>query len=117
MSLIMGISGDHNFDDFFCHRTYTEGGKNTVRFYMFMKEFIEYLEVRFPGEKFLITMDTLNIHKVAIILALIDRHGHRVVYRAPSWYRDGTIEYIFNTLQTKIQMCFNAIRDFTNQKA
>ena len=109
MSLIMGISGDKEFDDLFFHRTYTEGGTDTVRIYVFMKDFIEYLEGRCPGRKFLFTMDNLNIHKVAIILHLIHEHGHRVVYRAPYWSCDGPIEYVFNTLQVKIQMCFNEI--------
>ena len=103
MSLIMGISGDKEFDDLFFHRTYTEGGTDTVRIYVFMKDFIEYLEGRCPGRKFLFTMDNLNIHKVAIILHLIHEHGHRVVYRAPYWSCDGPIEYVFNTVSDVLQ--------------
>jgi hypothetical protein len=109
MSLIMGICGDGSVDDFFFHKTYTQGGTDTGRFYLFMAEFIAYLETRFPGRKFLFTMDNLNIHKVALILNLIHENGHRVVYRAPYWSCDGPIEYVFNTLQTRIQMSFSTI--------
>jgi len=35
---------------------------------------------------------------------LVAEHGHRVVFRAPYWSCDGAIEYVFNTLQTRMQM-------------
>ena len=46
---------------------------------------------------------------MALILNLIHENGHRVVYRAPYWSCDGPIEYVFNTLQTRIQMSFSTI--------
>ena len=49
-------------------------------------------------------MDNLNIHKHQIILDLIDDAGHRIVFRAPYWSCDGAIEYVFNTIHTKLQM-------------
>lgn len=108
MSLIMGISGD-GVDDFCFYKMYPKGGTDTARFYVFMLDFIEFLEDRFPGRKFLFTMDNLNIHKVKVVLHLIRQHGHRVVYRAPYWSCDGPIEYVFNTLQTRLQMSFSTI--------
>ncbi len=35
---------------------------------------------------------------------LIHANGHRIVYCAPYWSCDGAIEYVFNTIQTKLQM-------------
>jgi hypothetical protein len=52
----------------------------------------------------LFTMDNLNIHKHSVILNLIHGRNHRVIFRAPYWSCDGAIEYIFNTIQTKLQM-------------
>lgn len=109
MSLLMGVFGDDRYDDLFFHQTFTQGGTNTWRFYNFMKDFIDYLEQRFPGRKFLFTMDNLNVHKVKVVTDLIYNAGHRVVYRAPYWSCDGPIEYVFNTLQTRIQMDFGKI--------
>ena len=49
-------------------------------------------------------MDNLNIHKNPIITDFIENVGHHVVYRAPYWSCDGAIEYVFNTIHTKLQM-------------
>ena len=57
-----------------------------------------------PNESFCFTLDNLNIHKHPIILNLIEEAGHRVVFRAPYWSCDGAIEYVFNTIQTHLQM-------------
>ena len=35
---------------------------------------------------------------------MIAAAGHRVVFRAPYWSCDGAIEYVFNTIQTQLQM-------------
>ncbi len=49
-------------------------------------------------------MDNLNIHEHPVILNLIHGRNHRVIFRAPYWSCDGAIEYILNTIQTKLQM-------------
>ena len=99
----MGISGDGD-NPFEFHRMFSQGGNDLPRFFTFMKEFIEYLDVNRPNESFCFTLDNLNIHKHPIILNLIDEAGHRVVFRAPYWSCDGAIEYVFNTIQTHLQM-------------
>ncbi len=38
------------------------------------------------------------------MINLIHLYGHRIVYRAPHLSCDGAIEYIFPTIQTKLQM-------------
>ncbi len=42
---------------------------------------------------------------------MIHSRGHRVVYRAPYWSCDGAIEYVFNTIQTNLQVDVNGVGD------
>mmetsp|Transcript_18063 Transcript_18063/g.31107 ORF Transcript_18063/g.31107 Transcript_18063/m.31107 type:complete len:377 (+) Transcript_18063:246-1376(+) len=102
-SLIMAICGD-DVDPFEFHKMFKEGTTNLWRFYNFMKDLIEWLDTYRPGEQYCFTMDNLNIHKHWIILEMIDNAGHKVVFRAPYWSCDGPIEYVFNTIHTKLQM-------------
>jgi hypothetical protein len=103
ISLIMGICGDEN-DPFEIHQQFTHGGTGLWRFYCFMRDFIDFLNVNRPGMSYCFTMDNLNIHKNPIITDLIDESRHCVVYWAPYWSCDGAIEYVFNTIHTKLQM-------------
>jgi hypothetical protein len=57
-----------------------------------------------PGDLSFFTMDNLNIHKHPVILDVIHVREHRVIFRASYWSCDGAIEYVFNTLQTWLQM-------------
>ncbi|KAK1735686.1 hypothetical protein QTG54_013849 [Skeletonema marinoi] len=102
-NLILAISGDdHNPISF--HQQFTEGGTDLFRFYCFMSDLIDFLEENYPNRSFLFTMDNLNIHKHPIILNLIEDAGHRIVFRAPYWSCDGSIEYAFNTIHTILEM-------------
>jgi hypothetical protein len=49
-------------------------------------------------------MDNLSLHKHPIVQNLIHASGHRIVFCAPYWSCDGGIEYVFNTIQTMLQM-------------
>ena len=102
-NLLMGISGSEQ-TPFSYHRMYSEGGTDLNRFYNFMVGFINYLDANYPGRRFVFTMDNLNIHKHPMVLHLIQSHGHGIVFRAPYWSCDGAIEYVFNTIQTHLQM-------------
>ena len=105
ISLLMSISGDERAGQTFSfHRCYTEGGTDLWRFFNFMLELCDWLDAHRPGRSFLFTMDNLNIHKHPVILNLIHGRNHRVIFWAPYWSCDGAIEYIFNTIQTKLQM-------------
>ena len=53
---------------------------------------------------FLFTMDYLNFHRHPIVSNLIYGRGHHAVFSAPYWSCDGSIEYVFNTVQTRLQM-------------
>ena len=68
-----------------------------------MTELCDWVDANRPGRSFL-TMDNLNLHRHPIVSNLIYGRGHRVVFCAPYWSCDGSIEYIFNTVQTRLQM-------------
>jgi len=105
VSLLMAISGDEGVGQSFSfHRCYTEGGTDLWRFFNFMLELCDWLDAHRPGRSFLFTMDNSNIHKHPVILDLIHGREHHVIFRAPYWSCDGAIEYVFNTLQTRLQM-------------
>ena len=110
ISLLMAISGDERVGEAFSfHRTYTEGGTNQWRFYNYMLELCDWLDMNRNGRSFLFTMDNLNLHKHPMIINMIHSRGHRVVYRAPYWSCDGAIEYVFNTIQTNLQVDVNGV--------
>merc|ERR1712161_117767 len=100
----MGISGDQQ-DPFEYHETFTEGGTDLYRFSSYMENIIEWLRVSRPNQSFCFTMDNLNVHKHPVVLDMIEDAGHRIVFRAPHWSCDGAIEYVFNTIHVKLQMC------------
>jgi hypothetical protein len=105
VSLLMAISGDERAGQAFSfHRCFMEGGTDLWRFFNYMTELCEWLAANRPGRNFIFTMDNLNIHRHPLIDNLIHARGHRVVFRAPYWSCDGAIEYVFNTLQTRLQM-------------
>ncbi len=54
-----------------------------------------------PGD---LSFLNLNIHKHPVILDLIHVREYRVIFREPYWSCDGAIEYVFNTLQTRLQL-------------
>ena len=106
----MAISGDERVGEaFLFHRTYTEGGTNQWRFYNYMLELCDWLDVNRNGRSFLFTMNNLNLHKHPMIINMIHSCGHCVVYCAPYWSCDGAIEYVFNTLQTNLQVDVNGV--------
>ena len=49
-------------------------------------------------------MDNLNTHRNQIVAAMINIHGHRIVFRAPYYPVDGPIEYVFNTIQHGVSL-------------
>jgi hypothetical protein len=74
------------------------------RFFSYMTELCDWVDANWPGRSFLFTMDKLNLHRPPIVSNLIYGCGHRYVFCAPYWSCDGSIEYVFNTVQTRLQM-------------
>ena len=83
---------------------FSEGGTDLWRFFYFIEDFIEWLDLNRPNKTFCFTMDNLNVHKHPLILDMIEDAGHRIVFRAPYWSCDGPIEYVFNTIHVKLLM-------------
>ncbi len=74
--------------------------------YAFFRRVIDWLAIDHPGNSFCFTMDNLNTHKNPMVLSLITGEGHRYPFRAPYWFVDGLIEYVFNTIQTHLLSFF-----------
>ena len=101
----MVISGDERIDQAFSfHRCYTEGNTDLWRFYNYTSNLCNWLAEHCPGRLFLFTMDNLNLHQSPLVQDLIHSFGHRMVYCASYWSCDGPIEFVFNTIQTMMQM-------------
>ncbi len=108
--LLMAISGDERAREALSfHRCFTKGGTNLWRFFNYMRNLMDWLDNNRPGRSFLFTMDNLNLHRHPVTTYLIYADGHHVVFRAPYWSCDGAIEYVFNTLQTRLQMEINGV--------
>jgi hypothetical protein len=104
VNLLMAILGDErDGHSFSFHKYYTKGGTDLLCIFDSMLKLCNWLAVNRPGHQFLFIMDNLNIHKHPMIIHFIYSRGHRVVFRAPYWSCDGSIEYVFNTLQTRLQ--------------
>jgi hypothetical protein len=78
-------------------------------FFIYMQNLMNWLDYNQPGQSFLFTMGDLNLHKHLVTINLIYLCGHCVVFWAPYWSCDSTIEYVFNTLQMELQMEINGV--------
>ena len=53
--------------------------------------------------------DNLNAHHSPVLRHFIHHNGHRIVYRAPYYARDGPVEYVFNRLQHELTIRMHEI--------
>ena len=74
------------------------------QFFSYMTELCDWVDANRPGRSFLFTMDNLNLHRHPIVSNLIMVTDTVFVFRAPYWSCDGSIGYVFNTVQTRLQM-------------
>ena len=109
LNIIMAISGDPAGHRWF--HTWSDGGTTNELFVDFIQYLMESLPHGNLGRRYCITMDNLNAHLNPQVMALIAHHGHRVVMRAPYYPIDGAIEYVFNTLQTRLRLRMHHIFD------
>ena len=88
-----------------------KGGTTLDRFANFMETILEDLanNPQTAGRSFVFTMDNLNVHKNPLILNMVQNAGHRLVFRAPYWPVDGAVEYVFNTIQTRLKVFFDQL--------
>ncbi len=110
MSLLIAILGNKRVGEAFSfHRCFTEGGTNLWHFFNYVQNLMDCLDNNQTGCSFLFTVDNLNFHRHLVMTNLIYARVHRVVFRVPYWFCGSAIEYIFNTLQTRLQMEINGM--------
>ena len=80
------------------------GGTTITRFYDFICLILDALAAQFPEQRFCFTTDNLNSHKNPIILNMLHNAGQLYVFRASYWPTDGAVEYVFNTVQTRLKV-------------
>ena len=104
-NLLLAISGERvedggNQDARRWATMWLNGGTTIDKFLRFVQDILDSIGEATDDNFYVFTMDNLNTHKNAAIIALIHLYGHGVVYRAPYWAVDGPIEFVFNTIQT-----------------
>ena len=109
LNLLLAISGDPVYAMRW-KDIWMGGGTTIIKFADFMRMILDDLDTRFPGRSFVFTMDNLNSHKNPMILNMIHNAGHDYVFRAPYWPADGAVEYVFNTIQTRLQCFVNQLQ-------
>ncbi len=113
-NLLLAISGEPGVEGQPAWRwaeTWSEGGTTIVRVHDFIQGILNDIGMGTPDNWYVFTMDNLNSHHNAAVVALIQAHGHGVVYRAPYYAVDGAIEFFFNTLQTMLRSDLHEIRN------
>ena len=102
-NLLLAICGEDEIDGRDARRwadIWIEGGTTVGKMMEFIHHILEDIGPANELNFFVFTMDNLNSHKNAAVIALIHVYGHGVIYRAPYWAVDGSIEFVFNTVQT-----------------
>ena len=108
INLLLAICGD-DVGRMRWHKQWMDGGTTIERFYNFINHLLDDLAQNHPGRSFVFTMDNLSSHKKTLILNALLNSGHRYVFRAPYWPVDGAVEYVFNTIQSKLRIFFNRL--------
>jgi hypothetical protein len=62
-----------------------------------------------PEPRFCFILDNLIVHTAPVVLLLIIMAGHRYVFRAPYWPKDGPIEYVYNRLEQELNIRMNEV--------
>jgi hypothetical protein len=91
------------------HEQWIEGGTTIERFYGFIDHILDDLDQNHTGRLFVFTMDNLSTHKNPLVMNQSLNTGHRYVFRACYWPVDGAVEYVFNTIQSKLRIYFNQL--------
>jgi hypothetical protein len=86
-----------------------DGGTTIESFLDFINHILYDMAQNHPGRLFVFKMDNLNAHKNPLILNALLNSGHRYVFHAPYWPVDGAVEYVFNSIQSKLRIYFNRL--------
>jgi hypothetical protein len=105
LNLLLAISGD-NVNVMRLSEMWKDGGTIIERFCDFIRRILDDLaHTIFDDRIFTFTMDNKN----PILLNMIHTAGHQCVFRAPYWPRDSAVEYVFNTVQTRLKVLLNQL--------
>ena len=105
-NLLLAISGEDRNDGNDARRwadIWLVGGTTIFKMLEFMHVILQDIGHANDQNFVVFTMDNLNSHKNPAVIALIHAYGHGVVFRAPYWAVDGSIEFVFNTIQTLVR--------------
>ena len=105
-NLLLAICGEDSVDGVDARRwadLWLVGGTTINKMLEFIHSILNDIGPATPENFYVFTMDNLNSHKNIAVIALIHVYGHGVVYRAPYWAVDGSIEFVFNTIQTLVR--------------
>ena len=106
LNLLLAICGENNDNGIDARRwadIWIEGGTTVFKMLEFIHQILEDIGPANENNFFVFTMDNLNSHKNPAVIALIHVYGRGVVFRAPYWAVDGSIEFVFNTIQTLVR--------------
>ena len=89
---------------------WNDGGTIFERFCDFIRRILDDLaHTRFDDRTFTFTMDNVSTHKNPILFNTIHTAGHQYIFRAPYWPTDSAVEYVFNTVQTRLKVFLNQL--------
>jgi hypothetical protein len=108
LNLLLAVSADPN-DPRRWSMMWIGGGTTIERYEEFMNVILDDLNQSHPGRSYCFTKDNLIAHKSPLITGMIFNADHRLVFRAPYYAVDGAIEYVFNTIQTMLQMFYHQV--------
>lgn len=111
VNFLMAISGERVGVGMRWFDCWQGGGTTLHRFADFIEMILDDLDQLHPGRSFVFTMDNLNVHHNPYIQTMIYARGHAVVYRAPYWPVDGAIEYVFNTIHSRLLEYYNSLQN------
>ncbi len=81
------------------------------RLYDFIDHMLHDMAQNHPGRSFVFTMDNLSAHTKNLILNTLLNSGHRYVFRAPYRPVKSAVEYVFNSIQSKLRIFFQPSGD------
>ena len=112
INLLLPICGD-DVGRMRWHKQLMDGGTTIERVYDFiyhlLNDFAQNLLADHLCSQWIISACT----KTLILNALLNS-GHRYVFRAPFWPVDGAVEYVFNSIQSKLRIYFNRLETMDN---
>jgi hypothetical protein len=105
VNLLLAICGD-DVGRMCWHLRWKDGGTTIERCYNFIDHILDDMAQNLPGRSFVFTMDNLNAHKNPLILNVLLSSCHRYEFHALYWPVNGAVEYVFNSIQSKLRIYF-----------